>query len=336
MRLALSLGLLIAVGCGRKPQPILTPEAAIAKGTAFLWSRQGPDGGWHSEAYGLLKSGQSLTPFILTLLLRQPSDPKAVDRAREFIRRHTNLEGGLGKSDPEMDDYPTYATALAVPAGSESGRSFLRKQQFTEENGWKREDAPYGGWGFGEARRPPEPGHLDLSMTRYALQALGPGDPACAKAEVFLRKCQNKDGGFLFSPVVVDANKAGRDRSYGTATADGILALLAIGAKPDDPRIQAALRWLVEHHRVDRVPGFPDDDRAWSQGMLYYYLAASAEVFARLGGRDWRKEMSDALVTSQRPDGSWRNESFLMKEDDPLIATRFAVAALLSATTSPP
>lgn len=179
---------------------------------------------------------------------------------------------------------------------------------------------------------------MDLSMTRHALQALGPGDPVCARAEVFLRKCRNSDGGFVFSPVVVDANKAGRDRSYGTATADGILALLAIGAKPDDSRVRSALRWLVDHHRVDRVSGFPDGDRSWSQGMLYYYLAASAEVFHRLGvheapaGHDWRKEMNDILVKSQRPDGSWKNDGFLMKEDDPLIATSLALFALLAAS----
>jgi hypothetical protein len=244
-----------------------------------------------------------------------------------------------------MDDYPTYATALAVLALRHCGKtqeadrmaSFLGRQQFTEESGWKPEDAPYGGWGFGDARHPPEPGHLDLSMTRYALQALGPSDPACAKAEVFLRRCQNQDGGFLFSPVVVDANKAGRDRSYGTATADGILALLAVGAKLDDTRVKAAIRWLVEHHRIDRVPGFPEDDRSWSRAMIFYYLAASAQVFRRLDVRhDWRKGIADMLVKSQRPDGSWKSESFLMKEDDPLIATRFALTALLEATTSPP
>jgi hypothetical protein len=71
--------------------------------------------------------------------------------------------------------------------------------------------------------------------------------------------------------------------------------------------------------------------------MLYYYLAASAEVFARLGvreapaGHDWRKDLAEALVRRQQPDGSWKNPSFLMKEDDPLIATGLALRALVAA-----
>ena len=35
------------------------------------------------------------------------------------------------------------------------------------------------------------------------------------------------------------------------------------------------------------------------------------------------------LVKSQRPDGSWANENILVKEDDPLIATVFALNALI-------
>src|SRR5207302_269057 len=80
--------------------------------------------------------------------------------------------------------------------------AWLRTQQFTEEHGWQRGDAAYGAWGMGgEPRIAPNAGHVDLSMTRHALQALAAAgvpasDPAFARARVFVERCQNADGGF--------------------------------------------------------------------------------------------------------------------------------------------
>ena len=71
--------------------------------------------------------------------------------------------------------------------------------------------------------------------------------------------------------------------------------------------------------------------------MTGYYRAAAAEVFRRLGvkeapvGRDWRADIEAAIASEQAADGSVTNASFLMKEDDPLIATTLALSALLSA-----
>ena len=77
-------------------------------------------------------------------------------------------------------------------------------------------------------------------------------------------------------------------------------------------------RWLETHHVADRVCGFPDGlDQDWRQAMFFYYAAAAG----RMGYRT-------AVAERQRPDGSFRNSNFLMKEDDPLIATSFAVTAL--------
>jgi hypothetical protein len=76
--------------------------------------------------------------------------------------------------------------------------------------------------------------------------------------------------------------------------------------------------------------------------MIYYYLAASAHALRALGvreappGRDWRRDLADTLARSQRVDGSFRNPSFLMKEDDPLIATTLALLALTAATRRSP
>src|SRR5450755_1786708 len=144
--LAVAAGMALA-GCGSNPQP------ALHKAAAYLWSRQEADGGWHSHRYGLLRSGQSLTPFVLDALLevprgvyRLPSDK--LERAIRFIRTNTNSEGALGMMDPSLPDYPNYATALGVSAISRAKRAgwekdiqpmvaYLRRMQFTEQNGWK-------------------------------------------------------------------------------------------------------------------------------------------------------------------------------------------------------
>ena len=57
---------LVSAGCVRTAQP------AVARAAAFLWGVQADDGGWHSRTYGLLRSGQSLTPFVLDALLQVP------------------------------------------------------------------------------------------------------------------------------------------------------------------------------------------------------------------------------------------------------------------------
>ena len=46
--------------------------------------------------------------------------------------------------------------------------------------------------------------------------------------------------------------------------------------------------------------------------------------------------MVAAIVARQRTDGSFANDSVLMKEDDPLIATTLALSALLSTRSSRP
>ena len=182
-------------------------------------------------------------------------------------------------------------------------------------------------------------------MTRVVLQGLASGPPVdkdvIARAKAFLRRCQNEDGGFYFSPVVLGANKAsagekGEFKSYGSTTADGILAMLAVGMPPDNPEVQKARDWLVTHHRTDRVPGIPEKN-PWADGLRFYYLSVSAQAFRRLGvkeapaGHSWRKEMVEALLKDQRKDGSWSNPQGNVKEDDPLIATPLALGALVDA-----
>jgi squalene-hopene/tetraprenyl-beta-curcumene cyclase len=293
----------------------------------------------------LLRSGQSLTPFVLDALLSVPESvgarpADAVDRALAFLKKNTNADGQLGLADSIAPDYPNYATGLAVRAIVRANRSgwdrdiaplvaCLRAQQFSEEGGWKREDAPYGAWGMGGARlTAPDAGHVDLAMTRYVLEGLAaagvaPSDPAIQRALVYLGRCQNPDGGFFFSTVNLDTNKAGDEnshyRSYGTTTADGIISLRACGVPDADPRINRAMQWLRNFHQPDRAPGFaPGPREAWASGLRYYYGAAITRASPGL----------PVLLPPQRADGSFANSSNLVKEDDPLIATPFALRVL--------
>ena len=143
-------------------------RSSLARAANYLWAQQAADGGFHSATYGLLRSGQSLTPFVLGALLRVPgADPGAVDRALAFIRRQTSADGAVGVTGGDAD-YPNYATALAVDALVAAQRrlpalaheakagswaaditpmvAHLRAQQFSEADGWTPEHTAYGGW----------------------------------------------------------------------------------------------------------------------------------------------------------------------------------------------
>jgi hypothetical protein len=336
------LATLGAAACGRRD------NSALARAMSWLWSQQSDDGGWHSKTYGLLRSGQSLTPFVLDALLSVhspfvlnqllsvPYQAANLDRAFEFLKRNTDAAGSLGLADSAAPDYPNYATGLAVRVAAHLKRdaspwiACLRAQQFSEVNGWRRNDPAYGAWGMGgERRRPPEAGHVDLAMTRYVLEGLAaagvvPLDPVVQKALVYLDRCQNSDGGFFFSTVNLDTNKAGdvngKYRSYGTTTCDGLLAMRAVGVRANDARITRAQAWLKRNHLEERAPGFDIEPArmGWSEGLRFYYAAAITRAMPDL----------PVVLPPQREDGSFANTNNLVKEDDPLLATAFAVRVL--------
>jgi hypothetical protein len=344
-----------AAACSWKPE-----RSPLRRAAQYLWAQQAADGGFHSATYGLLRSGQSLTPFVLGALLRVPdatmlAPTGAIDRAIAFIRSHTSVDGIMGVTGGDAD-YPNYATALAVDAlvtahrrlpaaarGAKAGSwtadiarmvAQLRVQQFSEANGWTSEHTAYGGWGMGGAiRRPPDAGHVDLSMTRFVLEALcaagaDGSDPAMTRARVFLERSQNHDGGFIFSPVTPALNKAGQSAegfvSYGTTTADGVLALRASGVSESDDRIARGIVWRDRNHQSDGVPGLDEGESpqfSWRAGLRFYYAAAIARV----------RPQQRVRLPEQADDGSFRNANGRVKEDDPLIATTFAVQVLTRA-----
>lgn len=249
----------------------------------------------------------------------------------------------------------------------------LRRRQLSAERGWTPDDPSYGAWSYFKGipdrdatgasdadRAPPDPGLAgNLSATLFAIGALrlagvSPEDPALVAARVFVERCQNlppgagrgdstHDGGFFFSPVVADSNKAGaladapavaplaRYRSYGSMTADGARALIRLGSPPDHPRVRAAATWLERHYRADRNPGdFPPNAEVRRESSYFYYAWTSSHAMRVLGvaSLEWPRALARELLSRQRTDGSWSNPYTELREDDPILATSFAVAAL--------
>jgi hypothetical protein len=186
-------GALAGAACGalrvRGAEATVMPMAALERAAAYLWRQQADDGGWHSPQYGVLRSGQAMTPYVLHALVSIPESaaprPKdGVERAMAFIRQRLDKRGALGHADPELVEYPVYSTAYALRCAMAIGPQQLRENrivemtrflaaaQFQEANGFDNAMAAYGGWGMHAPQKPGESGHMDLAHTRRALEAL--------------------------------------------------------------------------------------------------------------------------------------------------------------------
>jgi len=346
-------------------------DEGIARTFKALLAKQTAGGGWHSETYGPLKPGAATTAFVLEALSRLPEDERkahtaAFAKAMKFLHEATDQDGAIGMKG-EWPEYPTYATALAIttwarlkPEGWEKTIKpwvqWLKSAQHSEDNGCKLEDPAYGGWNPLGRYREGRPRHAELSATRYALQALqaaGGDRQNIHEACRYVLRCHNLDlsvpmtpvgdAGFSFTTTSDELNKAGqfekagkkKGRSYGSATADGVICLEILNLKDEGITLHHALDWLWKHAKLDRVYGIPENDpqrKNWDKAMLFYYRAALAEVYEKApqkAERHWVRNLAHITLTAQRDDGLFANDIPLMKEDDPLVATPFALRTLL-------
>ena len=206
----------------------------------------------------------------------------------------------------------------------------------------------------------------DLSSTLFAVGALRiagveADDPAIRKALTFIQRCQNFARGrpgrrsavrrrrLLLLPDGPGAQQGrgrghgptGRARyhSYGSATADGLRALLRCGLPADHPRVAASRGWLERHFSASsqsrHVRAGPRG-RARRDVFLLCLVGGPRLPCARDRARSapeaervaWAEPLSRELIRRQRGDGTWTNRFTASKEDDPLVATSFAAGAL--------
>ena len=343
-------------------------DAAMARGAAFLAGRQQADGAIRSPTYAAFRDGYALTGLAALALGLSPGEPaaRAYPRAVDFLA--TLADGDhLRMPAPAYPTYATALAVLVLESPGNPRhravrdvlRTELRARQLGPDTGWRPDDASFGGWGYyPQVPRRPDGALTDdllsanLSATLLAIGALALGgvpsdDPALVLARGFVARCQADDGGFFFSPALADGNKAGaalddagvaHPRAYGSMTADGLRALIRTGVPVDDPRVQRAAAWLERHFDATRNPGaFPPVAEVRRASAYFYWTWTASHALRLLGRRtlateagpvDWPIALARELLRRQRADGSWKNPSGEMREDDPVVATAFALAAL--------
>jgi squalene-hopene/tetraprenyl-beta-curcumene cyclase len=366
--LFLFLPLILAI-----PAPVQAKEKSweevVDASVAYFRKTQAKDGSWGAkQSPGI--TGIVVTGLLRTGRV-DPKDPM-IDKALGYIESLIDPKAGhiAGKGARSgLQNYVTCVNVLALVAADRpaykavvnDASKFLRKLQWDEGEEKTRESDFYGGAGYDSKSRP------DLSNTQMFLDALVAAgvpkdDPAFQKAMVFVSRCQNlksehndqkwagkiNDGSFIYTAALGGDTKV-IDKpdpqvglpGYGSMTYAGVKSLIYCGVSAKDERIQKALEWLKKHYSVDSNPGMPKVRAHWG---LYYYYHTMAKCLDVLGKdtfvdsknveHDWRREITQALATRQRADGSWLNETDRWMEGNPLLVSGYALMTL--AYTKPP
>ena len=338
---------------------------AMDKGIAFLRSTQSSAGSWSASP----RTGIGPTAIILAGLLDAgvaPDDPMAA-AGLKLLESSAREDGGIYTPDGFFQNYETCVVVMCFAKANAAAKKkdgkepysilltkaekYLRQHQFTESNDTKPEDHQYGGIGYGSGMSRPDLSNMQFFLDALKATGAKEDDPAIQKALVFVSRCQNfesehntmpfvarnvegLDGGFLYhnQPETEGARAAEGLRSYGGMTYAGLKSMIYAGLTKEDKRVKAALDWIAKHYSVTENPG------RGAAGLYYYYqtMAKTFEVqmlsvFEDSAGKkhNWRADLSEQLIATQKENGSWFNEaSPQYMENDANLVTGYALLVL--------
>lgn len=308
-------------------------DPQVDKAIKYILSFVKEDGGIHAGFLGNYNTAICLS--TLDLVRDRPGMEDVIKHAQDYLRGNQ----WVGQTDPQ-------------------GKAVDESHPF------------YGGAGYGHHGRP-DMSNTQFMLQGLYDSGVDCKDPAFTRAIVFISRCQGidsndllgkvieNDGGFIYStsidkdhigvpesnasPELKDEALAGKPvsglRTYGSMTYAGFKSYLYAQLDQNDPRVQAALNWISNHYTLDRNPGLPEDVKR--QGLYYYYLtfARALNAYGQThiktadgAEHDWANDLIDALVSRQKPDGSWTNDADRWMESDPNLVTSYSLIALINAT----
>ena len=327
-------------------------EESLEKGTKFLLSKQAADGHWSDPQMPALTalplwalSTANLQPPTSNL---QPAKTKAV----AFVLATQRPDGGFYVPKPGRggSGLGNYNTSVCLSALFDSGlapqAALLKAREYIASSQLVGDDTMAGGFGYDKVSRRR---YADLSNTSYAMSAMAKTasleetrtngkkadldwDKALQFVENLMKKEGPEAGGAAYNARTPQAgtstNAAGRVhlRAYGSMTYAAVLSMCSAKLDRGDPRVRQSLEYLAKYWSVDENPGMG------SQGLYYFFdimaRALSAAGVEKVGGHDWKRELSAKVISLQRPDGSWANDNNRFWEADPVLCTSFAVLVL--------
>jgi len=331
-------------------------KKSVASGTAWLASVQKDNGAWSNERFPAL-SGLALWATTAS----QKGNPAVINKGVKNITGYVQSDGGIyrkvpGKKGGGLSNYNTAISMMALHATGltelnqiiRNARTFVAGGQHTGDDIYK------GGFGYD---RDTNRAYTDLMNSHFAIEALRrtqsveDSRPAGQKkadlkwdeALAFVEQLQNpaeagsdQKGGFFYNPndpkagTVTNATGKVFLRAYGSITYAGLLSMVYAKVPPNDPRVISALDWAGKHWTLEENPGMG------KQGLYFFYnviaRAMSASGHDTLPGKnsniEWRKELVEKIVSLQQKDGSWVNNNGRFWENDPVLATSYALLAL--------
>lgn len=336
---------------------VLKRAAEVAQaGAQWLLKQQKEDGTFGGPAE-VGKAALALSGILATPNAKALCDDPAVKKAIAYLVSMQQPDGSI--TTPGEKGLANYQTSAAISAlvaydrltGSNAHKAVVEKAKEFLLSIQNKEGVDAGSWGYNSDKRG------DLSNTQFTLEALkqaglSEDSEAFKNCLAFLQRCQNRsesndqpwagnDGGAIYYP---GSSKAGMIKladgkviykSYGSMTYALLRGYLLVGLKPDDPRVQAAQKWITENYTLDNNPGMDGDQKL--QGLFYYYLSMakalsllkSPELTLPDGSkRIWARDLAEKIISLQEAEGSWINTAMRWMENDRVLATAYMLMAL--------
>jgi hypothetical protein len=297
-------------------------QSAVRNAINYLSGQQKDDGSWSTDEKGDFTSG--VTGLCTLSLVRggvKASDLR-IRRAVAFLR-----------TQEVNRTYNVVLQTLALCAVDPNrDRGLIERNAAWLEETMVQAGPNRGSWSYGNGPKMAQAG--DRSNAEFALWGLDAAARAGAKVKsatwsaalTHWLESQNQDGGWSY------AGTGGH--STGSMTASGIVSVaICLSHLTTDDRkptvaelagIERGLSWLGENFAVGHNPG------TGPHWLLYYVLtlrrAGDATRRQNIGEHDWRRELTEYLVTQQnRTTGNWSGAAI---EGNPTLGTALALLAL--------